>query len=212
MKSKTLYAEKYGRTPAPIDPEVKKLAIGDEPQIDHRPADDIAPQMESLKAKLAAAGYPNADIDDVLSYALFPDVALAYFKNTVDLNTQKLCHKTYGFLCILCVYGFFFCLLQLFFCYFQHQLDPVHLIDLAGIRVTIKRNDIRLRISAQKLADHALAGNMIRQAGKRLQADDIIYAAAQQLGHLGSQQQPSPAILPVERCFSAKAIKADKGS
>lgn len=45
--------------------------------------------MESLKAKLVAAGYPNADIDDVLSYALFPDVALAYFKNTVDLNTQK---------------------------------------------------------------------------------------------------------------------------
>lgn len=186
---KDLVRGKYGRTPAPIDPEVKKLAIGDEPQIDHRPADDIAPQMESLKAKLAAAGYPNADIDDVLSYALFPDVALAYFKNTVDLNTQKpYVIRHTAFLCILCVYGFFFCLLQLFFCYFQHQLDPVHLIDLAGIRVTIKRNDIRLRISAQKLADHALAGNMIRQAGKRLQADDIIYAAAQQLGHLGSQQ------------------------
>ena len=77
---KDLVRGKYGRTPAPIDPEVKKLAIGDEPQIDHRPADDIAPQMDSLKAKLAAAGYPNADIDDVLSYALFPDVALAYFK------------------------------------------------------------------------------------------------------------------------------------
>lgn len=77
---KDLVRGKYGRTPAPIDPEVKKLAIGDAPQIDHRPADDIAPQMESLKAKLAAAGYPNADIDDVLSYALFPDVALAYFK------------------------------------------------------------------------------------------------------------------------------------
>ena len=77
---KDLVRGKYGRTPAPIDPEVKKLAIGDEPQIDHRPADDIAPQMESLKAKLAAAGYPNADIDDVLSYALFPDVALSYFK------------------------------------------------------------------------------------------------------------------------------------
>ena len=59
---KDLVRGKYGRTPAPIDPE------------------DIAPQMESLKAKLAAAGYPNADIDDVLSYALFPDVALAYFK------------------------------------------------------------------------------------------------------------------------------------
>ena len=78
---KDIVRGKYGRTPAPIDPEVRKLAIGDEPQIDHRPADDIAPQMEALKAKLAAAGYPNADIDDVLSYALFPDVALAYFKN-----------------------------------------------------------------------------------------------------------------------------------
>lgn len=84
------------------------------------------------------------------------------------MNTQKpYVIRHTAFLCILCVYGFFFCLLQLFFCYFQHQLDPVHLIDLAGISVTIKRNDIRLRISAQKLADHALAGNMIRQAGRR---------------------------------------------
>ena len=211
---KDLVRGKYGRTPAPIDPEVKKLAIGDEPQIDHRPADDIAPQMESLKAKLAAAGYPNADIDDVLSYALFPDVALAYFKKhrCLEITQKPYVIRHTAFLCILCVYGFFFCLLQLFFSYFQHQLDPVHLIDLAGISVTIKRNDIRLRISAQKLADHALAGNMIRQAGKRLQADDIIDAAAQQLGHLAVSSQPSPAILPVERCFSAKAIKADKGS
>ena len=36
--------------------------------------------MESLKAKLAAAGYPNADIDDVLSYALFPAVAKDFFE------------------------------------------------------------------------------------------------------------------------------------
>ena len=105
------------------------------------------------------------------------------------------------------------CLLQLFFCYFQHQLDPVHLIDLAGIRVTIKRNDIRLRISAQKLADHALAGNMIRQAGKRLQADDIIYAAAQQLGHLGSQQPAFAGHIAGRKdVFLPKRSKADKGS
>jgi len=50
----------YGRTPAPTDPEVKKLIIGDESVISHRPADDIAPQLESLKTQLAEKGYPNA--------------------------------------------------------------------------------------------------------------------------------------------------------
>lgn len=44
---KDLILGKYGRTPGPIDPEVKRLAIGDAPQIDHRPADDIPPQMKS---------------------------------------------------------------------------------------------------------------------------------------------------------------------
>ena len=69
----------YGRTPAPTDPEVKKLIIGDESVISHRPADDIAPQLESLKTQLAEKGYPNASIEDVLSYGLFPEVALQYF-------------------------------------------------------------------------------------------------------------------------------------
>lgn len=77
---KDLVRGKYGRTPAPISAEIKQLIIGDEEQINHRPADDIAPQMENMKANLAQAGYPQATIEDVLSYALFPDVALAYFQ------------------------------------------------------------------------------------------------------------------------------------
>ena len=77
---KDLVRGKYGRTPAPIDPEILKLVIGNEAQIDHRPADDIAPQIESLKQKLAEEGFPNASSEDLLSYAVFPDVALAYFK------------------------------------------------------------------------------------------------------------------------------------
>ncbi|MEG0798690.1 MAG: pyruvate carboxylase subunit B [Acidaminococcaceae bacterium] len=77
---KDLVRGKYGRTPAPIDPAIKKLIIGDEKQIDYRPADDIAPQMAAMTEALAAAGYPQATVEDVLSYALFPDVALAYFK------------------------------------------------------------------------------------------------------------------------------------
>ena len=76
---KDLVRGKYGRTPAPTNPEIQKLIIGDDAVIDHRPADDIAPQMELLKAQLAEKGYPNASVEDVLSYALFPEVALQYF-------------------------------------------------------------------------------------------------------------------------------------
>jgi oxaloacetate decarboxylase alpha subunit len=55
--------------------------VGDEPVITHRPADDIAPQLENLRKALAEQGYPNASMEDVLSYALFPEVALEFFKN-----------------------------------------------------------------------------------------------------------------------------------
>lgn len=76
---KDLVRGKYGRTPAPIDPEFRKMIVGDEPVITHRPADDIAPQMDSLRRELAEKGYPNASTEDVLSYAVFPDVALNFF-------------------------------------------------------------------------------------------------------------------------------------
>ncbi|MGL5206996.1 MAG: pyruvate carboxylase subunit B [Acidaminococcaceae bacterium] len=77
---KDLVRGKYGRTPAPIAPEIQQLIIGSETPITHRPADDIAPQMQSIKQELAEAGFSNLPIEDVLSYALFPDVALTYFK------------------------------------------------------------------------------------------------------------------------------------
>ncbi|HWR05437.1 pyruvate carboxylase subunit B [Sporomusa sp.] len=76
---KDLVRGKYGRTPAPIDPEFRKMIVGDEPVITHRPADDIAPQMDALRQELAEKGYPNASTEDVLSYALFPEVALGFF-------------------------------------------------------------------------------------------------------------------------------------
>ena len=79
---KDIVRGKYGRTPGPISEELKKMILkkGEEP-ITYRPADDIPPQMEKLKAELASKGYPNATMKDVLSYALFPKVALDFFKN-----------------------------------------------------------------------------------------------------------------------------------
>ena len=79
---KDLILGKYGRTPGPIDPEVKRLAIGDAPQIDHRPADDIPPQMKKLREKLAEEGFPNAPVEDVLSYASFPEVTLNFLRHS----------------------------------------------------------------------------------------------------------------------------------
>ena len=77
---KDLARGKYGRTPAPLTPEVADLILQGEELITHRPADDIAPQMEMLTKELADKGYPNASVEDVLSYALFPDVALKFFE------------------------------------------------------------------------------------------------------------------------------------
>ncbi|MBU2699334.1 oxaloacetate decarboxylase alpha subunit [Sporomusaceae bacterium BoRhaA] len=78
---KDIVRGKYGRTPVEIDPEFRKMIIGDESIITYRPADDIEPQLGKFRQELAQAGYPNANMEDVLSYALFPEVALTFFKN-----------------------------------------------------------------------------------------------------------------------------------
>jgi oxaloacetate decarboxylase alpha subunit len=66
----------YGRPPAPIDPQVKRQAIGDQDPIDCRPADLIPPGLEEARTKVAAlVGDPEPDEEDVVSYALFPQVA-----------------------------------------------------------------------------------------------------------------------------------------
>lgn len=67
----------YGRPPAPINKEVQKKAIGNEEPIKGRPADRLAPEFD--KCREAIKSYSNRD-EDVLSYALFPQVALEFFK------------------------------------------------------------------------------------------------------------------------------------
>ena len=71
---------KYGRVPGKIDEEFRKMCIGDEPVITHRPADDLEPELEKSKKALADEGFPDASPEDVLSYTLFPEVALPFFR------------------------------------------------------------------------------------------------------------------------------------
>jgi oxaloacetate decarboxylase alpha subunit len=71
----------YGRPPAPIDPEVKKLIIGDEEPITCRPADLLEPRIDAARSELAEKGFGQLTEEDVLSYILFPEVALAFFQH-----------------------------------------------------------------------------------------------------------------------------------
>ena len=67
----------YGKTPVEIDPEFTKKIIGDEKPIDYRPADALKPELDQLRSEVAQ--YLEQD-EDVLSYALFPEVSKKFFE------------------------------------------------------------------------------------------------------------------------------------
>ncbi len=68
----------YGQTPVPIKPEFVKQIIGDEPQITCRPADNLEPELDKLRAECAE--YMEQE-EDVLTYAQFGQVAVKFFEN-----------------------------------------------------------------------------------------------------------------------------------
>jgi pyruvate carboxylase len=68
----------YGRTPAPIDPKLRKKLIGKMKPVDCRPADLLKPGLVAAADELPANTIEAEE--DILSYALFPEVALGYFK------------------------------------------------------------------------------------------------------------------------------------
>ncbi len=74
-ETKNLIKGLYGRPAAPIDENVKKMVIGDEEPMTSRPADSLEPELERLKKELG-----SDNIEDVLSYALFPQVAKRFFE------------------------------------------------------------------------------------------------------------------------------------
>ena len=74
---KSLVRGEYGKTPLPISDEIKKKIIGDEKQITCRPADNLKPELDKLRAEIAE--YIEQD-EDVLSYALFDQVAIKFFE------------------------------------------------------------------------------------------------------------------------------------
>ena len=76
-ESQALMRGEYGRLPAPVNEEVRRKVIGDAKVITHRPADDIAPELEKYRKEIGQ--YITQD-EDVLTYALFPQVATKFFE------------------------------------------------------------------------------------------------------------------------------------
>ena len=77
QQAKDLLAGKYGQTVKPFNPEVQKKAIGDEEPITCRPADLLEPSLDKFEKEMEQ--YKQQD-EDVLTYALFPQVAKDFFE------------------------------------------------------------------------------------------------------------------------------------
>ena len=77
-ETKDVLSGKYGATVKPFDPEVQKKCIGEDAEIiTCRPADLIPDELDTLRAEMAQWSQQE---EDVLSYALFPQVATEFFK------------------------------------------------------------------------------------------------------------------------------------
>ena len=67
----------YGHTPAPIDPEIQKMILGDEQPLTVRYADTLEPVVDKTREKLGDLARSD---EDVLSYIAFPNLAEKFFE------------------------------------------------------------------------------------------------------------------------------------
>lgn len=98
QETKAILHGDYGRTVKPFDPQVQRLAIGGDTPVTCRPADLLAPELDALREEVKV--FRQKD-EDVLSYALFPKVAMDFFRNRdakankIDPGVYDLANKAY---------------------------------------------------------------------------------------------------------------------
>lgn len=76
----------YGATPAPVNEDLRQQVLAGKEAITCRPADLLTPEFDRLKEELAGIASDKGfklenEIDDTLTYALFPQPALKFFQN-----------------------------------------------------------------------------------------------------------------------------------
>ncbi len=86
----------YGRTPAPINEEIRKLILGDKKPIECRPADLLEPEFERRRQELIEMGFENPSDEDVLIYALFPQTGLRFLKGEIKEESFPVAGKVEG--------------------------------------------------------------------------------------------------------------------
>lgn len=80
----------YGRTPAPVNPDLQAQVLKGDKPVTGRPADQLEPELERLDGELLAAASEKGielakdRVDDVLTYALFPQVGLKFLQHRGD--------------------------------------------------------------------------------------------------------------------------------
>ncbi len=85
-ESKAVVKGEYGKTPAPVPDAISKQILGEEKPITCRPADLIAPELDSIREQIKE--FIEQD-EDALSYALLPQVAEKFFKYRKDMKGKK---------------------------------------------------------------------------------------------------------------------------
>ncbi len=68
----------YGQAPGQVDENLRRQAIGSEDVIDVRPADLLKPEMTKLRGEIGTLAYSE---EDVLTYAMFPDIGASSSKS-----------------------------------------------------------------------------------------------------------------------------------
>ncbi|MES2553575.1 MAG: sodium-extruding oxaloacetate decarboxylase subunit alpha [Pseudomonadota bacterium] len=89
---KNYFLGQYGQAPAPVDADIKNLAVGDAEVIECRPADLLEDEMEKLK--LDSEGLAKSE-EDILTFAMFPDLAKTFLqeRNAGTLKPDPLLAK-----------------------------------------------------------------------------------------------------------------------
>ena len=80
--------------------------------------------------------------------------------------------------------------MQILLCCGKHKLDPVQLIYFAGTWIVVDGNNVGFRMLTANFLDDTFSYDVVRQASKRLDADDVRDTAVDEFHHL-SGQEPS---------------------
>lgn len=83
----------YGKSPTKIDPKIIEKIIPDKEIITCRPADLLKPEFQKIKKEIEEQSLPIETEEDLLTYAMFPQLASRFFKGEIKPEPLGVCEK-----------------------------------------------------------------------------------------------------------------------